>query len=101
MDLSTRVDLPELMDTQTFPVDVMRDTLAFLGHTNRYFGGSATVIRHLKKWSKNWGNAQIHILDIGTGGAEVPIDIVQWARRKNLNLKITALDLVPEIAQIA
>ena len=40
MDLSQRIDMPELMDTQTYPVDVMRETLDFLGTTNRFFGGS-------------------------------------------------------------
>src|SRR4051812_17279874 len=102
MNFVERADRPELMDTEQLPLDVMKRTLKFLGLTNRYLGGSAVVLKHLKEWSRGWDkNKKISILDVGTGGAEIPIAIVQWARRAGFNVQIVAMDSVPETVEIA
>lgn len=102
MKLSERVDLPELMDTQIYPVPVMRETLAFLETTNRYFGGTGVIRRFLEKASKHWEKTSpIEILDVGTGGAEIPAAVASWAAEHGFNIRITAIDIVSEIVAIA
>ena len=101
-NLSARIDRPELMDTMTFDEPVVRRTLAFLGMTARHFGGADVVIARLAEWSASWpANAEISVLDVGTGGAEIPMAVARWARQAGRRVKIVALDLMPEIAGIA
>jgi 2-polyprenyl-3-methyl-5-hydroxy-6-metoxy-1,4-benzoquinol methylase len=101
-DLSRRVSDPELMDTVEYPVPVVRRALAFLELTNRRFGGAAVVLRKLEAWSAGWNRSRpVHILDVGTGGGDIPLSIVGWARRHGFRLKISALDSTPTIAEIA
>lgn len=101
-DLDARIDRPELMDTVTFEPPVVRRTLDFLGLTVRYFGGARAVIDRLDAWSAGWPpGATMSILDVGTGGAEIPVAIARWARAHHRCVRIVAIDLVPEIADIA
>lgn len=102
IDLSERIHLPELMDTQTFPSAVVKRTLNFLRITNRHFGGNHVVLRHLEEWSARWKpDETIRLLDVGTGLADIPLAIARWARRRGWKIIITAVDLMPEIAEIA
>src|SRR5689334_9666056 len=101
MDFGKRVDRPELMDTQTFPPEVMREVLKFFAITNRYFGGNSIIVSQFKSWSHRWKRGEtIRILDIGTGGADIPKALVDWARAHKISLHITAVDLVDEIVAI-
>ena len=102
MDLSRRIDRPERMDTEVFPVAVMRETLNFLGVTTRHFGGAAVVLGHFRRWSRAWNKDEtIRILDVGTGGAEIPIALAEWARNDGFRVHVTAIDLVPEVTHVA
>src|SRR5207244_3558503 len=80
MDLTRRIDRPELMDTTTLALPEMKKTLERLGLINRLFGGVSPVLRYLKNQSTRWRDDEIiHILDVGTGGAEIPVAIARWA----------------------
>lgn len=101
-DLSARIDRPELMDTLPFDPPVVRRTLRFLGMTARHFGGASIITDRLSSWSRSWpSDREITILDVGTGGAEIPIAIARWARASQHRVRIIALDLVADIAAIA
>ncbi|MCG3205880.1 MAG: Ubiquinone biosynthesis O-methyltransferase [Elusimicrobia bacterium] len=102
MDLSRRAELLEIMDTETLSLPEMRQTLRFLETTNKYFGGTAVIIRCLERWSKHWPkNQTVRVLDIGTGGAEIPIAMARWAKSNGHKVHITGIDLVDEISRIA
>jgi 2-polyprenyl-3-methyl-5-hydroxy-6-metoxy-1,4-benzoquinol methylase len=102
MFLKTRIDKPELMDTVTLSDAEMRQTLRYLARGNRQWGGSGMVISYLEKWTAGQpAGSAITILDVGTGAADIPIEIAKWARQKNLNVQITGVDIVPEIIAIA
>lgn len=98
--LSERVEDPELMDTRTFPAPVVEQTLDFLALTNRRFGGADVVLRTLNDWKRRW-TGRISILDVGAGGADIPLAVARWARRRSLPVRITVVDIVPEIADVA
>ena len=98
----SRRDEPEWMDTRLYPPEVVRQTLDFLGVTIRWFGGARVVLRRFETWSRTWpAGRRIRVLDVGTGGGELPIEIVRWARRTGRSVAATAIDLVPEIAAVA
>ncbi len=102
LGLSHRIDRPELMDTEKFDDAVTRKTLSFLGFTARRFGGASVIIRHLAQWAKRWPKGrEISILDVGCGGGEIPLAIAYWAGSHGYRVKIRAIDLVPEIANVA
>ena len=102
MDLSRRFDQLEIMDTETVPIELMRQTLSFLETTNRHFGGIAVLLRYFETWSRTWPTGKtISVLDIGTGGAEIPTAIAAWAKKKRLLVHLTGIDLVEDIVRIA
>jgi 2-polyprenyl-3-methyl-5-hydroxy-6-metoxy-1,4-benzoquinol methylase len=102
MDFSRRAHEPEIMDTQTLPVPVLKEALDFLALTNRCFGGTAVVLDRFERWSRRWQpGEEISVLDVGTGGADIPAALAGWAVRRGLKVRITALDLIPEVADIA
>jgi SAM-dependent methyltransferase len=43
----------------------------------------------------------VSLLDVGTGGADIPRDLLRRAEAAGLDLKVTATELRPEIADIA
>jgi 2-polyprenyl-3-methyl-5-hydroxy-6-metoxy-1,4-benzoquinol methylase len=98
--LRERVHDPELMDTRSYPEPVVRGTLDFLTLTNRFFGGNAAVLDPLKAWRPRW-SGPVSVLDVGTGGADVPLALAAWARREGVPLRVTAVDLTPGIARLA
>ncbi|MBK8870791.1 MAG: methyltransferase domain-containing protein [Elusimicrobia bacterium] len=101
-DLSVPVEEEEWMDTRPFHSGESRRSLLFLAKMNRWFGGTATVLRPFMEWSRRWRpGAPVHILDVGTGGADIPIAVVKWARENGHSLRVTAVELMPEIAAFA
>lgn len=101
-DLSHPIDEDEWMDTRPFDPREARRALYFLAKMNRRFGGVATVLRPLMEWSQRWHPGEpVHLLDVGTGGADIPIALVKWSRENGLSLRITAVELVPQIAAFA
>ncbi len=102
MDLASRIDVPELMDTVALPPPEMEAALGFLALTNRAFGGSAVVLRHLKAWSTGWArDREITLLDAGCGEADIPLAVARWARAAGFRMRITAVDAVAEAAAVA
>jgi 2-polyprenyl-3-methyl-5-hydroxy-6-metoxy-1,4-benzoquinol methylase len=102
IDLSHRINEPELMDSIDLEKEELITTLRFLALAHRYFGGENVLFNHLKKWSARWKkNETITFLDVGTGGAEVPLSLVRWGKKSGFHFQVTAIDSTPVIAQIA
>ncbi len=90
------------MDSVALPLPVMHETLRFLERTNRWAGGVDVVLGHLAAWSRRWpAGAPIRILDIGTGGADIPVAIAAWARKHGHKVSLTAIDPVREVVAVA
>lgn len=100
--LDHRINKAELMDSSTCTNEEMSGALWFLKQTNRYFGGTAVMLKHLKQFSRLWpADKTIHILDAGSGLADIPRAIALWAESKKIKVEITGLELIPQIAEIA
>jgi 2-polyprenyl-3-methyl-5-hydroxy-6-metoxy-1,4-benzoquinol methylase len=93
---------PEIMDEPGTSREDLAASLRFIRFVNRRLGGSASLIRCLRRWSRRWPRDRpITLLDIGTGSADIPVDVRRWATRSGFEMRITAVDLHPTTLDLA
>ncbi len=81
----------ERMDQPGVRTDDLRRTLEDLTRINRTFGATRLVRAHLCPWLSRL-RQPVRLLDVGTGFADLPRAIVDWARQHGVILTIEALD---------
>ena len=60
---------------------------------NACFGGSFLTLRHLKRLVVALPTDRpVTVLDVGTGGGDIPRALVRWARRAGRSIRVFALD---------
>jgi hypothetical protein len=87
---------PERMDDPAVDPAELDRALTFLRSLNRRLGGVSGALTPLKRWTAAWPReAEIRILDIATGAADIPLAIAAWAQRtgRGGRVRITAIDL--------
>jgi len=100
--LQVRDDRPELMDSVACTPRELERALRFLEITNRWFGGTAVILKHLARWTAGWPRgARLSVLDVGTGAADIPVAMVRWAARRGLEIEVTGLDVTEATARRA
>jgi 2-polyprenyl-3-methyl-5-hydroxy-6-metoxy-1,4-benzoquinol methylase len=101
ISFQTRTDEDELMDDFSITDDRLTDALDQLRNVNRWLGGYDTTMVILAPWLKSRAAANpgkpIRILDLGTGIADFPEYIIQWAAQQTpaIDLEIVAIDANP------
>ncbi len=87
----------ELMDGSDYAIDELIENLADLRRVNRLLEGQKALVKHLfpmiESLLKEDSDRPLHLLDVGTGSADIPTRIVDWARTRNLQIEFVALDL--------
>jgi SAM-dependent methyltransferase len=83
----------ELMDGSDYSLDELVENLADLRRVNRYLGGQSALTRRLFPMIESLGRRKVRLLDIGTGSADIPNMIVEWARARGIELDFVVLDL--------
>jgi SAM-dependent methyltransferase len=97
----------ELMDDPECSVRDLRGNLRDLERMNRLLGGHAIVRRYLDRVLPVWrrrahaASDVLAVLDVGTGGADVPAAVVEWGQRRQVPLRIVGVDRHPAVARIA
>jgi ubiquinone/menaquinone biosynthesis C-methylase UbiE len=91
----------ELLDRRDNPDEEIRESLRDLERLNRYFGGVRTVLLHLGRMVGTSSQCPITILDIATGGADIPRAICRWARKRRLTVAIEAVDYGDQVLAAA
>ncbi|HWO41764.1 MAG TPA: methyltransferase domain-containing protein [Candidatus Eisenbacteria bacterium] len=91
----------ELMDLAGQPKTLLEEDLGNLSMLNRFLGGSRAAIRGLSRAAQRQGGSEFSLLDLGTGSADIPAAIVDWARRRGIAMSIVALDTNPITVQTA
>ena len=97
--LNRLVGAAELLDGPLDDPDVLAGNLRDLRRVNRWFGGvalSRTAVDALVGRQADTGTA-ITLLDIGTGGADIPIALLAEWRRLERRLDVTAVDSRSEV----
>jgi ubiquinone/menaquinone biosynthesis C-methylase UbiE len=83
----------ELIDGADYTVAEYIESLADLRRVNRYLGGRDALTRHLFPMIEATGRRRIRLLDVGTGSADIPARIVDWASDRGIEVEFVALDL--------
>lgn len=99
IDFSRRVspsELPELMDGDCSYED-FRDCMRSLETVNRWLLGYRPTLSWLEQLPHGLHDP-IHIVDIGSGGGDYLRQIAHWARRRNIAVQLTGIDLNPYAA---
>lgn len=86
---------PEILDLRPLAPDEVAPTCEFLAAIN--WIGSARAIRNdLRRFARSW-DAPITILDVASGGGDVPRALARWARAEGIPLSIVCLDRSVEV----
>jgi len=82
----------ELLDRPDNSDEEVRGNLRDLERLNRLSGGARTVLLHLSRMIGGRSQSPLMILDIATGGADIPRAICRWARHRGLTVTVEAMD---------
>jgi ubiquinone/menaquinone biosynthesis C-methylase UbiE len=97
LSFKTRTDQDEQMDDFSITDDRLTDALEQLRNVNRWLGGYDTTMEVLAPFLRSRPNVTTRILDLGTGIADFPEYIVQWAAQQSppLDVTVVAIDANP------
>jgi ubiquinone/menaquinone biosynthesis C-methylase UbiE len=88
-----RSNQAELIDGADYTAAEFIENLDDLRRVNRYLGGQSALTRHLFPMIEATGLRRVRLLDVGTGSADIPARIVQWASCRGIEVEFVALDL--------
>lgn len=92
----------ELLDADNYDPDELAENFRDIRRVNHLLGGTSVVLRHLPDLFQSIpANQPTTILDLATGVGDIPIAIVQWAKRHDRQIHIVASDSSNDILQLA
>jgi ubiquinone/menaquinone biosynthesis C-methylase UbiE len=82
----------EMLDRPAALAD-LRESLSDVSRLNALFGGRRVTLIHVERLLSGLpAGRPLTVLDVGTGGADIPRALVRWARRAGRRLRVFALD---------
>lgn len=97
-----RMDEPEDIDDPAQPFVELERSMRDVALTNRLFGGTQTVVSHVARLLRDVpAGGSVRILDIATGSGDIPHALLDWGRKRGLDLIIVALDNHAGMLQMA
>jgi ubiquinone/menaquinone biosynthesis C-methylase UbiE len=100
--IPSRIEGEELLDEAGHDLAELAASLRDVRRVNQLFGGLRTVrttLPHLLAMTPP--ERTVTILDVATGSADIPINVVRWARQQDRTVDITASDFSEDILAIA
>jgi 2-polyprenyl-3-methyl-5-hydroxy-6-metoxy-1,4-benzoquinol methylase len=91
----------EMMDLPGNPPHVLAEDLRNLQTINRYLGAYRGPLRYLEQLVGKETSRGFSMIDVGTGGGDIPVAVVRWAKRKRIPVKVVGLDPDPVTAETA
>ncbi len=97
-----RSHAPEIMDRPDNTFEDLDTTLRNIKMINRFLGGRRAILSALRSHLlAAQPESSLALLDVGTGGGDLPLAMVSLARRLGRELRVTAVDRDPHTAAIA
>lgn len=97
----------ELLDQPGHAREVLAENLRDLARVNRWLGGNWLTLHALERVLAEPAAIQrvppgeYRVLDVGSGGADMPAAMFAWGRARGIRIRPFALDLSPEILDVA
>lgn len=94
----------ELMDGSDLVPEELTGSLMDLRSVNRWLGGSRTAVQRLGPMIRRVAAGRdrpVRLLDVATGSADLPLQLVAWSRNQGIRIEVVATDLHPETAAVA
>lgn len=98
-DFSIRSNEKELIDRDDIPSADIRQNLMELDRINTLLGGHFITIKGFKKLLGD--NKAISVCEIGCGGGDNLRAIYSWCRKKNIDVRLTGIDINPSCISFA
>ena len=83
----------EIMDDYNVRPEDLLHSLNFMKQVNELFGGTRVILDYFVA-QKNLPSS-FTVLDIGSGGGDIPFALAEWARVRGRQARITCIDLQP------
>ena len=99
-NLAARIREAEVMDQPQLDFDQHCRALTGLARLNRLSDSVGASWGPIERIGRQFGRP-LRILDLATGGGDIPIGLWQRARRVGLNVEILGLDISPRAVEIA
>jgi len=84
--------LTEIMDDPDCDRDGLFRTYQTFGRMNRLLSGWESIYKNKIRPLLNHSSTQITLLDIGTGGGDIPSHLSELAKKDGFSIQITAID---------
>lgn len=98
----SRVDEPELIDRTDHDPAILAENLADIRRVNRWLGGSWLTCQALGRSVADLPpGADLSILDVATGSADLPEAMIAWARQRGRRARLVATDVSEPILGLA
>jgi len=92
----------EFLDRPNLDPQELRACIKDVERLNRWFGGTRSVVAEVRRMVRRRGlRWNISVLDVGTGGADIPRALVRWGRSQGVSFRIVACDRHAQIAGVA
>jgi ubiquinone/menaquinone biosynthesis C-methylase UbiE len=92
----------EIIDGPPVPFKDMACCMTDIARVNALFGGRMVTMVHVKRLlAAVPADRLVTVLDVGTGAADIPRELVRWARRQGRRVRVFALDRDPATLRIA
>ena len=96
-----RREAREFLDTPGQDPHELSQLLLDIRRANHRYGGRRLVLRYLEALLPQISRRPIALLDVATGGADIPAAVVAWAEAHAIQVRVVGIDLSPEILTIA
>ncbi len=93
---------PEWLDRPDNPAAQVEGALADIRFVNRWLGGRRALRGPLDElFDELPRDRPVEVLDVGTGGGDLPLEMVAHGRRRGRRVAVTAVDRDPAAAAVA
>jgi len=92
----------ELLDEEVTDQRLLRANLRDMAQANRWLGANRAVVRQVAAWLEEMPPEQTpRVLDVATGGADLPYMLQRWGERHGRTLTVLGCDLSRNVLEIA
>ncbi|MDQ7843888.1 MAG: methyltransferase domain-containing protein [Armatimonadota bacterium] len=97
MPAPARREIREFLDTPGQDPRALAALLSDLRRVNFRYGGLRLVLHYLDAFARQIPRRPLRVLDVATGGADIPVAITAWAARRGIAVRVVAVEVNPAV----